>query len=66
MDKRLGQLVVLALASALLSCAALMYEQRLATVVFAALTRTISFLAFMVAESHDLQKGYAIRTQLLA
>jgi hypothetical protein len=47
MDKRLGQLVVLALASALLSGAALMYEQRLATVVFAALTCTISFLAFM-------------------
>jgi len=47
MDKRLGQLVLLAVASALLSCAALMYEQRLATVVFAVLTCAISFLAFM-------------------
>jgi CHASE2 domain-containing sensor protein len=46
MDKRLGQLVLLAVASALLSCAALMYEQRLATLVFAGLTCTISVLAF--------------------
>jgi hypothetical protein len=46
MDKRLGQLVLLAVMSALLSCAALIYEQRLATFVFAGLTCTISVLAF--------------------
>ncbi len=45
MDKKLGPLVLLAVASALLSCAALMYEQLLATVIFGALTCTISVIA---------------------
>jgi len=45
MDKKLGQLVLLTVASALLSCAALIYEQLLATIIFGALTCTISFTA---------------------